>query len=80
MTKLFNLEPTESEWACVGRYLAGRMIATTVHNDGTFSFGFREISRHELRGRSVVSAVMAAIVIDYALTRHLPKIATEDGQ
>lgn len=61
MTKLFNLEPTESEWACVGRYLAGRMLTRKVHEDGTSSYRFRE-QGPELRGTSVVSAVMQAIV------------------
>jgi hypothetical protein len=77
MTKLFNLEPTESEWACVGRYLAGRMLARKVNSDGTFSYGFSDIGRHTLRGTSVVSAVMQAIVAEAALAEAAERAAEQ---
>ena len=54
-------EPTEQEWAVVGRYLASRMQAHSLKMDGTASFRFRG-GWPEIRGRNVVSAVMRAIV------------------
>lgn len=58
-------EPTEQEWAVVGRYLAGRMQAHSLKMDGTASYRLRG-GWPELRGPSVVSAVMRAIVLEDA--------------
>lgn len=56
-------EPTESEWAVVGRCLAGRMQSHSLTMDGVASYRLRG-GWPELRGPNVVSAVMAAIVAE----------------
>lgn len=56
-------EPTEEEWAVIGRYLARRMRATSPKMDGTKTYCFRG-GWPELRGRSVPHAVMRAIVME----------------
>lgn len=57
-------EPTEEEWAVIGRYLAGRMQAHSLKMDGTASYHFRNGCWPTLRGRSVPHAVMLAIVLE----------------
>lgn len=56
-------EPTEAEWAAVGRYLAGRMQAHSLTMDGMASYRLRG-GWPELRGRDIVHAVMTAIVLE----------------
>ena len=55
-------EPTEEEWAAVGRYLAGRYEAKAIDNGMT-----QHIERRNamvLIGRDIVQAVMRAIVME----------------
>jgi hypothetical protein len=56
-------EPTEEQWAAVGRYLAGRMQSHSLTMDGQASYRFRG-GWPDLRGRNIVSAVMRAIVME----------------
>ena len=56
-------EPTEEEWAVIGRYLAGRMQAQTPRMSGHVSYRFRG-GWPDLYGTSVPQAVMRAIVME----------------
>jgi hypothetical protein len=62
-------EPTEEEWAAVGRYLAGRYEAKAIDNGMT-----QHVERCDARrliGRDVVQAVMRAIVLDDEASKRL---------
>lgn len=59
----YDHEPTEQEWAVIGRYLAGRMQAHGLTMNGNASYRFRG-GWPKLQGRSVPQAVMRAIVLE----------------
>ena len=56
-------EPTEAEWAAIGRYLCERMQCHSLTMDGVASYRLRG-GWPELRERSAALAVLRAIRIE----------------